>query len=147
MASRAQRSAAFVGHDRWRRCIGAAGYATLSLSSVPFTGQYTNLHQGFEELHESASLPGAGTPLSAKTGREYVDRLLAWLERHRDVPFFAYLHIFDPHSPYEPYAPYNTKWSRPGAHGSPSPGACRHDEGDRRSLHASGRFADAGARW
>ncbi len=35
----------------------SAGYATLSLSSVPFTGQYTNLHQGFEELHESASLP------------------------------------------------------------------------------------------
>ncbi|HUE87678.1 MAG TPA: sulfatase [Vicinamibacterales bacterium] len=91
----------------------SAGYATLSLSSVPFTGQYTNLHQGFEELHESASLPGAGTPLSAKTSREYVDRLLAWIERHREVPFFAYLHIFDPHSPYEPYAPYNTKWSDP----------------------------------
>ncbi len=29
------------------------------------------------------------------------------------MPFFAYLHIFDPHSPYEPYAPYNTKWSDP----------------------------------
>jgi arylsulfatase A-like enzyme len=90
-----------------------AGYATMSLSSVPFTGQYTNLHQGFELLHESASLSVAGTPLSAKTGREYVDRLLDWLDDHRDVPFFVYLHVFDPHSPYEPYAPYNTKWSNP----------------------------------
>lgn len=91
----------------------AAGYATLSLSSVPFTGQYTNLHQGFEELHESSSLSSDGSALSSKTGREYVDRLLDWVERHREVPFFAYLHVFDPHSPYEPYPPYNTKWSDP----------------------------------
>ena len=91
----------------------AAGYATLSLSSVPFTGQYTNLHQGFEELHENGSLPAAGTPLSPKSARDYVDRLVAWVERHRDVPFFAYLHVFDPHSPYEPYKPYNTKWGDP----------------------------------
>ena len=91
----------------------AAGYATLSLSSVPFTGQYTNLHQGFEELHESSSLSVQGTPLSAKSSREYVDRLLEWVERHREVPFFAYLHVFDPHAPYEPYAPYNSKWSDP----------------------------------
>jgi arylsulfatase A-like enzyme len=91
----------------------AAGYATMSLSSVPFTGQYTNLHQGFEVLHEAASLSVAGTALSAKTGREYVDRLLAWLDDHREAPFFVYLHVFDPHSPYEPYAPYNTKWSEP----------------------------------
>lgn len=90
-----------------------AGYATMSLSSVPFTGQYTNLHQGFEVLHESTSLSVAGTPLSAKTGREYVDRLLGWLDDHKEVPFFVYLHVFDPHSPYEPYAPYNTKWSDP----------------------------------
>jgi arylsulfatase A-like enzyme len=89
----------------------AAGYATVSFSSVPFTGQFTNLHQGFEELHESSSLTSQGTPLSAKTAREYVDRLGDWLERHRDVPFFVYLHVFDPHHPYEPYAPYNTKWS------------------------------------
>ena len=93
----------------------AAGYATLSLSSVAFTGQNTNLHQGYEELHENGSLPAAGTPLSAKSAREYVDRLVTWVERHREVPFFAYLHVFDPHHPYEPYKPYNTKWGDPAA--------------------------------
>jgi arylsulfatase A-like enzyme len=88
----------------------AAGYATFATSSVAFTGQYTNLHQGYEELHENGSLSTQGTPLSSKTSREYVDRLNEWLGRHREVPFFAYLHVFDPHSPYEPYAPYNTMW-------------------------------------
>jgi arylsulfatase A-like enzyme len=91
----------------------AAGYATLSLSSVAFTGQNTNLHQGFEELHENGSLPTAGTPLSSKSAREYVDRVVSWVERHREVPFFVYLQVFDPHSPFEPYKPYNTKWGNP----------------------------------
>ena len=84
-----------------------AGYATLSLCSIVFTGKFTNLHQGFEVLHESSSLP---EELHSKTAREYVDRLLLWLDDHRDVPFFVFLHIADPHDPYEPYPPYNTIW-------------------------------------
>jgi len=88
----------------------AAGYATISFSSVLFTGQFTNLHQGFEELHEGESVSAQG---SSKTSREYVDRLQGWLERHRDGPFFAFLHVFDPHDPYEPYRPYDTLWADP----------------------------------
>ena len=86
----------------------AAGYATVSYSSVAFTGQLTSLHKGFEELHEDASV---SNPLSSKTSREFVDRLTEWLAAHRDAPFFAFLHIFDPHDPYEPSAPYNTLWA------------------------------------
>ncbi len=91
----------------------AAGYATLSLSSVPFTGQYTNLHQGFEQLHEVTSLLDAAPPYNSKTGREYVDRASEWIERHRDGSFFVYLHVFDPHSPYEPRRPYDALWADP----------------------------------
>ena len=88
----------------------SAGYATISLASVLFTGQFSNLHQGFEELHEDGSV---STPGSSKTSREYVDRLRGWLERHRDTPFFAFLHVFDPHDPYEPYRPYDDLWADP----------------------------------
>jgi arylsulfatase A-like enzyme len=87
-----------------------AGYATLSFSSVLFTGQFTNLHQGFEELHEDASVSARG---SSKTAREFVDRFGAWLEAHPDTPFFTYLHVFDPHDPYEPNRPYDTTWADP----------------------------------
>ena len=89
----------------------AAGYSTLSLSSVMFTGQFTNLHQGFEELHELTSVADSGGAYSSKTAREYVDRASDWIERHRDEPFFIYLHVFDPHSPYEPRRPYDTVWA------------------------------------
>ncbi len=85
-----------------------AGYATLSYSSILFTGQMTNLHQGFEEVHESGSLPDEQ---SSKTTREYVDRLLPWLAAHKDVPFFVFLHVSDPHDPFKPYAPYDTVWN------------------------------------
>jgi arylsulfatase A-like enzyme len=88
----------------------AAGYATLSLSSILFTGKFTNLHQGFESVHEPGSLPDAE---SAKTARDYVDRLVPWLEAHRELPFFVFLHVADPHDPFAPYAPYDTTWADP----------------------------------
>lgn len=88
----------------------SAGYATVSYSSILFTGQFTNLHQGFEELHEDGSV---STPGSSKTAREFIDRFQGWLERHREVPFFAFLHVFDPHDPYEPRRPYDSLWADP----------------------------------
>ena len=90
-----------------------AGYATLSLLSNPFPGRFSNLHQGFEELHERNSLSLPDGQSGSKTARGYVDRLLPWLEAHRDVPFFVFLHVLDPHTPYEPYPPYNTLWADP----------------------------------
>jgi arylsulfatase A-like enzyme len=90
-----------------------AGFATLSLSSVFFTGKLTNLQQGYEELHESTSL---ADPESSKTAREYVDRLLPWLELHRQDPFLVYLHVFDPHDPYRPPRPYDTLFGDPSDH-------------------------------
>ena len=87
-----------------------AGYATLSFSSNWFTGRYFNMHQGVDELHEYESLDWA-KPNSNKTAREYVNRLLGWLEAHREVPFFVFLHVYDPHAPYEPYPPYDTLWA------------------------------------
>ena len=103
-----------------------AGYATVSYSSIPFTGQMTNLHQGFDEVHESGSLPDLE---SSKTAREYVDRLLPWLEVHKDVPFFVFLHVSDPHDPFKPYAPYDTLWNDAAA-----------AEGHRRQMEAVKAF-------
>jgi arylsulfatase A-like enzyme len=87
-----------------------AGYATLSFVSMQYAGGQYNLDQGFEELHEFDS------PIVVynNTAREYVGRLLGWLEEHREVPFFVFLHVLDPHE-FEPYPPYNTLWADPYA--------------------------------
>jgi hypothetical protein len=87
-----------------------AGYATLSFSSIAFSGRATNLHQGFEELHERGSLTLPPGVSQSKTARSFADRLLPWLREHRDVPFFVLVHVMDPHPPFDPYAPYDTLW-------------------------------------
>jgi len=87
----------------------AAGYATFHTSSVPFSGRNSNLQQGVEVLHERASVDGLDEHRS-KTARTYVDRLIPWLEAHREQPFFVFLHVFDPHSPFRPFTPWDDRW-------------------------------------
>ncbi len=96
-----------------------AGYATFGASSISFSGRMTNLQQGYDVLHERSSvrLPEGQAP--TKTARAMVDRFLPWLERHHDVPFFATIHVMDPHAPYRPYAPWDQAWvdaSAPAIH-------------------------------
>jgi arylsulfatase A-like enzyme len=91
----------------------AAGYATASFSSNGFIGLSSNMHQGYEEFHEPASLTDSAAPYTSKTARENVERAARWIEQHRDTPFFVFLHANDPHAPYEPRPPYNTMWADP----------------------------------
>jgi arylsulfatase A-like enzyme len=99
-----------------------AGYATWQTSSVPFSGKLSNLHQGVDVLHERTSI-GDLDHSASKTARTYVDRLLEWAGDHSDVPFFAFIHAFDPHSPFEPYAPYDALWGT-------TDGAAEHERGN-----------------
>ena len=85
-----------------------AGYATFHTSSVPFSGKNSNLQQGVEVLHERGSLDLGD--YGSKTARPYVDEFLAWLETHHDAPFFAFVHVFDPHSPFRPRPPFDRRW-------------------------------------
>jgi arylsulfatase A-like enzyme len=87
-----------------------AGYATLGMSANSFVGTGTNLHQGFEDFEEAAALVEAVGDTPSKSARVQVDKLLPWLEQHRDVPFFVNIHVTDPHSPYMPQPPYDTYW-------------------------------------
>jgi arylsulfatase A-like enzyme len=66
------------------------------------------MHQGYEELYESPL-----TLDSSKTSRPITDILLPWLDEHKDEPFFAYVHYFDPHAPYRPDPPFDRIWGEP----------------------------------
>src|SRR5262249_50056701 len=35
-----------------------------------------------------------------------IQSAIAWIDAHRAEPFFAWIHLFDPHSPYTPPAPF-----------------------------------------
>jgi len=46
-----------------------------------------------------------------------VDAALRWLEQDKGQPFFAWVHLYDPHSPYEPPEPYRSQFARRGPAG------------------------------
>ena len=83
-----------------------AGYETLAVISASHLGDLASgLGQGFGEVVVSDQTFAAELP---------VDRAMEWIDRRRTrsgadgtpPPFFAWLHLFDPHTPHTPPEPY-----------------------------------------
>jgi arylsulfatase A-like enzyme/Tfp pilus assembly protein PilF len=49
-----------------------------------------------------------------RPGNLVMDAALAWLEARKSVPFFAWIHFYDPHTPYAPPEPYATEYGGRG---------------------------------
>lgn len=112
--------------------LARAGYRTAAfVSGWTLKDTVTGLARRFDRYDEDFAqwrgfpdilLQLAGTELAAhacsavghkieRTERpagRTTERALAWLSRHRDRPFLAFVHYFDPHRPYDPPAPYDT---------------------------------------
>ena len=43
-----------------------------------------------------------------RPGAEVVDRALEWIAEDRERPFFAFVHLYDPHTPYQAPEPYRS---------------------------------------
>ncbi len=52
-----------------------------------------------------------------RPGNEVVDAALAWLDGAKAKPFFAWVHLYDPHMPYAPPEPYASAYARRGPYG------------------------------
>lgn len=46
-----------------------------------------------------------------RPGNEVMDAALAWLEGQKDKKFFAWIHLYDPHTPYEAPEPYRSRYN------------------------------------
>ena len=49
-----------------------------------------------------------------RPGNEVIDAALTWLDGEKAGPFFAWIHLYDPHTPYEPPEPYGSEYSQRG---------------------------------
>ena len=89
--------------------LKAAGYDTGAFIGAFPVARSSGLHQGFAVYDDPF---GSGENATTREGQmerrgtAVVDPALRWLERTRQAPFFAWVHLFDPHSPYEPPAAY-----------------------------------------
>lgn len=60
--------------------------------------------QGFDTYFDEFDLSedvGPGLDAIQRRGSDVVDRALAWLGQDAAQPFFAWVHLYDPHSPYD----------------------------------------------
>src|SRR5262245_4065591 len=79
--------------------LQAAGYRTAA-----FIGGYpvraaSGLARGFDRYDDDFLRDANATERSAD---EVIRSAVAWIDANRATPFFAWIHLFDPHSPYTP---------------------------------------------
>jgi arylsulfatase A-like enzyme/cytochrome c-type biogenesis protein CcmH/NrfG len=100
-----------ASHPTLATLLRRQGYRTGGfVSAYPVAGGF-GFKEGFDEFSEGfheAVDPSAGG--AERPANETVDAALAWLGKASDAPFFAWLHLYDPHTPYKPPAPFDAEF-------------------------------------
>jgi choline-sulfatase len=90
-----------------------AGCATGAAVSAFVLRRATGIDQGFDryddEIVQDASLEDMGE--QQRDGATAVASLLGWIEGQGDRRFFAFLHLYEPHTPYAPPSPYRERFA------------------------------------
>lgn len=83
-----------------------------------FVGAYVldgrfGLEQGFDYYFDEfdlSSYENQALDAVQRPGGEVIDRALSWIEGRGEKKFFAFVHLYDPHSPYEAPEPYSSRY-------------------------------------
>jgi arylsulfatase A-like enzyme/tetratricopeptide (TPR) repeat protein len=98
-------------HPTLATLLAARGYRTAAfVAAYPVAADFgfaRGFHEFHEDLHESP-VPGEG---AERPGNEVADQFIAWLERPARAPFFAWVHLYDPHAPYAPPPPFRERFA------------------------------------
>jgi len=92
--------------------FSSRGYATAAFVGAFVLDRRYGLNQGFnvydDEIDRDKTMAGA---LEAeRDGAAVTDRALAWIG-NSNGPFFAWVHLYDPHAPYVPPEPFRTRFA------------------------------------
>lgn len=85
------------------------GYATGAAVSAYVLRRETGIASGFDFFDDEVEPIGADESTIGRVqrdGRETLRALQKWLDGHAQKPFFAFLHLYEPHSPYTPPQPF-----------------------------------------
>ncbi|MEO8678209.1 MAG: sulfatase-like hydrolase/transferase [Vicinamibacterales bacterium] len=94
--------------------LQSRGYRTGGFVGAFVLDHRWGIAQGFDHYFDAFDLShfdmAAGLDAAQRPGSEVVDQVLPWLDEDRDRPFFAWVHLYDPHSPYTPPEPYRSRF-------------------------------------
>ena len=88
------------------------GYATGGAVSAFVLRHETGIGRGFDFFDDEVEPLGTDKTIGRvqRDGRETVHALQKWLDGQTDKPFFAFLHLYEPHEPYTPPEPYFSRY-------------------------------------
>lgn len=93
--------------------LAAKGYRTGGFVSAFVLDSRWGISQGFRDYVDDFDLSedvGPGLDAIQRRGDETVSSALAWLERDATAPFFAWVHLYDPHAPYAAPAEFASRF-------------------------------------
>src|SRR5262249_6919536 len=93
--------------------LKSRGYRTGAFVGAYVLDSKGGISQGFDPSSDKFDLSGPRTvSLSAiqRPANEVLDQALPWIDQGQGQPFFAWVHLYDAHSPYRPPEPFATKY-------------------------------------
>ncbi len=97
--------------------LASRGYRTGAFIAAFVLDGRWGLKQGFEHYDDQFDLKKykhLDLGEVQRPGNEVTDAALAWLEGQKAKPFFAWIHLYDPHVPYAPPEPFASEYARRG---------------------------------
>jgi len=105
----------FLGPDQvtLAEVLKGRGYRTGGFVAAYVLASKWGINQGFDTYFDDFDLSQVrAVSLSAiqRPANEVLDKALPWIEQSSSAPFFAWIHLYDPHAPYRPPEPFATKY-------------------------------------
>jgi arylsulfatase A-like enzyme/Tfp pilus assembly protein PilF len=106
----------YVGDDQvtLAELLRDKGYRTGGFVSSFVLDERWGIAQGFETYFDDFDLEKygdkGGMDVIQRPGSETVDHAVSWLAADHDRPFFAWVHLYDPHTPYEAPEPFRSRF-------------------------------------
>ena len=94
----------------------SAGYETAAFVAAYVLDSKWGLGQGFDTYFDKFDLSRFEKISLGEVQRpadEVVDEAIAWLDKRAGGKFFAWIHLYDPHSPYAPPEPFKSEYPHP----------------------------------
>ncbi len=89
------------------------GYSTGAFVAAFVLDSRWGLDQGFDYYYDNFDLTKYKTislDSVQRRGDEVLAEVYKWLENQSQQKFFAWIHLYDPHTPYDPPEPYKTEY-------------------------------------
>ena len=108
----------YLGEDQLTlaEVLRGRGYRTGGFISAFVLDSRWGIQQGFDRYFDDFDLTkfekAAGMDAIQRPGGETVDEALRWLQEDGARPFFAWVHLYDPHAPYTPPASFGALYPR-----------------------------------